>query len=124
MTINKPILELIKIKNKKEKLQAEIKKLNEKEEYLEGLIISEMRKEGLTQIKMPQATAFIKTESYPNIDSWEEVLHYILKNKTYNLLKKGIAPAIWRSYKDEEEILIPGTSSFDKISLLIRRTTK
>jgi len=119
--IKENIKQLKTIKTKKEDLNKKIKKLNEEEEYLEGLIINELQLEGLTKVTALGITASIKTDIYPKIDNWDQTLAFILKEKRYSLLAKKINSSLWREMV-EDEMTVEGVSSYEKQSLLFRRT--
>ena len=118
--LNQNITQLKKLKTKKEDLSKKIKALNEQEEYLEGLIINELRQEGLTKVTASGVTCSIKNEIYPNIEDWDKVLGLIIKEKRYALLAKKINTKLWREML-EDGISIQGISSYEKQSLLFRR---
>lgn len=118
--LDKSVSQLNKIRNQKAKVYAKLKELNEQEEYLEQLIISELEKEGLTKATTPIATISIKTEVYPNIVDWNKVLGYILKHKEYTLLKKKVDRKVWQEMIDDG-VKLDGIKIFEKTTLLFRR---
>jgi hypothetical protein len=118
--LNTNIKQLKKLKIKKENLTKKLKEINEQEGYLEGLVINELRQEGLTKVTAAGITVSIKNEVYPKIENWDTVLSYIIKEKQYALLSKRVNNSLWREML-EGGLSVEGISTFEKQSLIFRR---
>src|SRR3990167_3984456 len=92
--------ELYNIRITKEQLRKQLKDLGEREEYLEGIIMTSIKSEGLTKISIECATAYIKSEQYPSIEDWSKVQKYVIKHhQHFAIIKHGISSVMWRELR-------------------------
>lgn len=121
MDLKTYIKELRKIRNKKDKISKRLKEINEQETNVEGMILAQMRQEGLDKVTIKRyGTASIKHDIYPAIKNWDECLKFMVERREFVLLTKKINAAVWREMI-EEGIKVPGIDSFEKDTLLFRR---
>lgn len=120
-TIEHSLKQLRDIKEEKELLSAQLKELNSQEEYLEQMIISQLRQEGLQKASVEDiGTASIKVTLYPAIKDWDTTIKWMAGHKDFTLLKKSINAAGWRERVESGEEL-PGVEGFEKDTLLFRK---
>jgi len=116
--------QLREVKDQKEKLAAETKKLNEKEDYLEQMLTTKITAEGLDLVRTIYGTASIsKNVEYPSVkgENWDKLFHWISENERYELLPHSIKTAAWSEAKEAGEV-IPFIDTFKKDKLSFRRT--
>jgi hypothetical protein len=119
--IHEAINSLRDIKDEKEELAKQTKKLNEQETYLEDLLISKLRAEGLDKVSTDKGTASIKHDVYPAVKDWDVFTAYMLSSKDFSLLTKNVRKDAWRERHESGEA-VPGISAFEKDTLNFRRS--
>ena len=117
--IEELIKEFQEIKDKKQDLNKQLKKLNEEEAYIETTLIEALQAEGLQKASSDLATASLSHKSYPAIKDWDKALAFIV-NGHRELLNKKINAAAYREL-EEAGIEVPGVKSFDKATLNFKR---
>lgn len=116
--------QLREVKDQKEKLATETKKLNEKEDYLEQMLTTKIVAEGLDLVRTIYGTASIsKDVEYPSVkgEDWDKLFNWIAKHKRFELLSHSLKTAAWAEAKDAGEV-IPFVDIFKKDKLSFRRT--
>lgn len=114
-------LELHNIKDKKEELEIQMKEVNEKEAYLEEIIISRMRSEGLEKATTKWGNACIENDIYVSISDFGSFINWIVENKRFELLVKEIRRKVWNEKFHSQGIEVPGTKQFEKDTIRFRR---
>ena len=121
MTMHDYFLELHNIKDQKEELERQLKEVNEKESYLEEIIISKMRSEGLEKASTQWGSASIKSDTYVSISDFERFMNWCIENKRFELLVKEIKRKVWDEKFHSQGIEVPGTKQFEKDTITFRR---
>lgn len=106
----------------KDELSKQTKKLNERQEYLKQMIITQLRVEGLELIRTEAGTASVKRKDHPAVSEWPLLLKFIIEKGQTQLLKKDVNGAAYRELV-ESGIEVPGVKCFeeDKLSFVRKR---
>lgn len=108
-------------------LASEINSMKESQKVIESAIISAM--EAASTEEQPlllagglTATATYTTTEVANVEDWSQVEKFIYENKAFHLFERRISARSWREEKAMlPEGQIPGISSFDKVSISLRK---
>lgn len=106
--------------NRKETLSKQLSDLNKQEEYLEELIINNLKGQGLEEAGSQSISVWTKDEEYPNINDWDALWDYVVTNNVIDLIKHDINRTNWKKYQ-EIGIDFPGIKIFPKTKLNHRR---
>ena len=109
------------IKDKKDELSIEEKKLNAEEEYIEQILVTKMTSEGLSSVKTIYGTASTSEKIVPSIKDFDTAIAWIIKNKRFELLPKSVKSAAWKESYEAGEV-IPGIEAVKIDKLSFRRT--
>lgn len=114
--------QLRELKDKKEALALEVKKLNEQEAYTEQLLTTKITAEGLDLVRTIYGTASVsKNVEYPSVKEWDKLFNWISENKRFELLPHSIKTAAWKEAKEAGEV-IPFVETYKEDKLSFRRT--
>jgi hypothetical protein len=66
-----------------------------------------------------RANFSFKKEEVPNVTNWPVLFKFVATTNEFGLLQKRISIPVWKSFKEENELIIPGTEVFEltKVSL-------
>ena len=66
-----------------------------------------------------RANFSFKKEEVPNVTNWPVLFKFVATTGEFGLLQKRISIPVWKSFKEENELIIPGTEVFEltKVSL-------
>jgi hypothetical protein len=127
ITIDKAIAAVIKLRNKKAELEAEVKHkvtaIKEKIDKLEGFLKVRADEMGVTSFKTDEGTAFLTTSDFANVADWSAVLEFIKENGAYDLLEKRVNKSAVRVYMDQLNAVPPGINYHTMISVNVRKPT-
>ena len=112
---------LREIKDQKDELAIQTKKLNAEEEYIEQMLTTKLTSEGLASIKTIYGTASTSEQVVPSIKDFDMAMAWIIKNKRFDLLPKSVKSAAWRESYENGEV-IPGIEAIKLDKLSFRRT--
>ena len=103
-----------------DKAEAALRKLKQEREKLEAKLLRSFGIEDIDGCKGKRGVASVRTARFPSIKDRSKFLHYVVKNRAFDLFQNRIAS---RAYFDrlEEGEKIPGVSVFERISISIRR---
>ena len=127
MTVAQLIAKMVKFREAKAELAKKSKLITAQEAIVEKQMMDMMKAQGTDIARNPLIgyTASIIEEDYPNIEDWDTLSHFILRNKALYLLPRRVLSAAWRDLKlsrrGNKEI--PGVKSFKKQTLSIKKTT-
>lgn len=99
-----------------ERQAAELKKV---ETQLSNDIVSDLSEVALQAGRGNRASFSFKTEEVPNVINWPHLYKFVATTNEFGLLQKRIAVPVWKSFKEESDLIIPGTEVFQmtKVSL-------
>lgn len=125
ITVDDVVAAYLKLRNKKEALEAEtkdqVKTLKEKMEQFEAWIKEQADAQGVTSFKTKHGTAFLTTTDYANVGDWDAVLGFIRENEAYDMLEKRISKVAVRGYIDATKAVPPGVNYGTKLEVNIRK---
>jgi hypothetical protein len=116
----------LKLRNKKEQLEAQvkddIKAIKTKMDKIEAFIKRKADTDGVTNYKVNGVgTAFLQTTDYANVSSWDDTLKFIKENDAYEMLERRVAKKAVREYIEENKTVPPGITYGTRVSVNIRR---
>jgi len=128
MNIDEAIAAYLKLRNKKESMEAELKQktdsITKLMTKLEQFLMEECDKQGVDSFKTDSGTAFLKEADYASVEDWDAVLEFIEKNKAYEFLTKKVNKIPVREYIEENGgVLPPGMSYGMRRGLSVRIPT-
>lgn len=125
ITIDKAIEAVIKLRNKKSAIEAEVKdkvsEIKAKIDKLEAFIKVRADELGVTSFKTDAGTAFLTTSDFANVADWGAVLDFIKENGAYDLLEKRVNKSAVRVYMDQLNTVPPGINYGTMISVNVRK---
>ena len=111
MNIDEAIAAYLKLRNKKESMEAELKQktdsITKLMTKLEQFLMEECDKQGVDSFKTDSGTAFLKEADYASVEDWDAVLEFIEKNKAYEFLTKKVNKIPVREYIEENGGALP-----------------
>ena len=129
MNIEEAIGAYLKLRNKKDSLEAELKQktdsITKTMTKLEQFIMQECDKQGVDSFKTDSGTAFLKEADYASVEDWDAVLEFIENTKAYEFLTKKVNKIAVREYIDENGgALPPGMAYGMRRGLTVRIPTR
>lgn len=129
MTVDQIIGNYIKLRNKRDSLEAEVKQktkaISDMMEKLEHKLLQLADDQGVDSFKTEHGTAFIKESDYASVEDWDAVLEFIEKEKAYEFLTKKVNKIPVREYIDTHEgVIPPGMSYGIRRGIQVRIPTK
>jgi hypothetical protein len=125
ITVDDVVAAYLKLRNKKEALEAEtkdqVKTLKEKMEQFEAWIKEQADAQGVTSFKTKHGTAFLTTTDFANVADWDAVLGFIRDNEAFDMLEKRISKVAVRGYIDANKAVPPGVNYGTKLEVNIRK---
>lgn len=109
------------LRERRLKLQEQIKELKEREEELEGRIFHALREAGVTSARGSKATVSIKREEVPTIEDFDAFFAYAKRKGNSDLLPKRVSTTAWRARMQEGKT-VPGVKGFTRVSLQVTKT--
>lgn len=99
-----------------ERAVAELKKV---ETRLSNDIVSGLSEVSLQAGRGDKANFSFKTEEKPNVTNWPALFKFVTTTNEFGLLQKRISVPVWKSFKEENNLIVPGTEVFEltKVSL-------
>lgn len=111
---------LFKFKDQKEKLNKQLKELNEKITETEILLLQEMKAQGLYGTKSPAGSTYISRQLVPKVVDWDAFYNYIDKHKYFHMLERRASRT---AFKEQHELgqVVPGVEPVMYDELRTRR---
>lgn len=107
---------LFKAKNKKAKLNDQLKKVNDEIRQLEITVLDEMHKQGLFKASGSDGTVYIARQVVPKVVNWDAFYDYIHEHEYYHLLERRPSRKAYQEhYEDGQQV--PGVDPvvFDEL---------
>lgn len=127
MTVDEVIAAYMKLRSKKESLEAEVKdrvkEIKEQMSKLEAWIKVKADADGVTSFKTKHGTAFLTTTDYANVADWDAVLNFIRENDAFDMLEKRISKVAVRGYIEENKAVPAGVNYGTKVEVNVRKPT-
>jgi hypothetical protein len=125
VTIDEVVATYIKLRNKKDAIEAEtkdrVKGIKEKLEQIEAWVKEQADVQGVTSFKTKHGTAFLTTTDYANVADWDSVLEFIRENEAFDMLEKRISKIAVRGYIEANKEVPPGVNYGTKLEVNIRK---
>lgn len=125
VTIDEVVATYIKLRNKKDAIEAEtkdkVKGIKEKLEQIEAWVKEQADVQGVTSFKTKHGTAFLTTSDYANVADWDAVLEFIRENEAFDMLEKRISKIAVRGYIEANKEVPPGVNYGTKLEVNIRK---
>jgi hypothetical protein len=125
LTIDQVISAYLKLRNKKEAIEAEtkdkVKGIKEQLLKLEAWIKEKADADGVTSFKTEHGTAFLTTTDYANVADWDSVLGFILENEAFDMLEKRVSKTAVRGYIEATKAVPSGVNYGTRIDVNVRK---
>jgi hypothetical protein len=125
VTVDEVVAAYIKLRLKKEQMEAEVKaetkKIVEKMDKFEAWLKEQADAQGVTSFKTKHGTAFLKTTDYANVENWDAALAFVLENNAFDLLNKAVSKVAVRGYIEANKAVPPGVNYGTKIEVEVRK---
>lgn len=121
-TFGAMIDEMYQLREQKQGLESQAKKLKEQMDLLESAIINRLDVDETTMSRGKTASAILTETVVPKIDDWDEFYSYILENEAFHLLQRRPATTACRETLEAGE-QIAGVSTFTKRAISLRKIT-
>jgi predicted transcriptional regulator len=116
ITVDKLIAAYLKLRNKKESIEAaakeQVKDITALMDKLEQQLLKECEEQGVDSFKTEHGTAFIKETDYASVEDWDAVLEFVEKNKAYEFLTKKVNKIPVREFIEEHKGELPPGMSY------------
>lgn len=124
MTINDKLRRMRFLRDDIRRVEAELKGLKGMFAALQTDVLDDMDAQGLTKISNEYATAFVKEEELPSVDSehWPDVWRFLFEHGYLEVLRKQLNSTAWRELV-KLGIDVPYVSTTTKRSLNLRATS-
>lgn len=118
-TLGADIDALFELREKKRKLEASIKDLEDQAAIIETRLMESMSASGLEKMTGCKASVSVTTTVMANVEDWDAFLAFIYKNKAGHLLQRRVSDPAWREMVEIKKV-VPGTQPFTKKRLNLR----
>jgi len=126
--VNQVIKKYIEIRTQLEeskKAQRELEKdLNMKLDRLSMWLKEYAESQGLTSVATDYGTAYKVTKDWVRVGNWSDVLDYIKKTDSWQMLEKRIAKNATKEIMEETGTIPPGVEYSQEIEYQVRKPTK
>jgi hypothetical protein len=116
MTVDKLIGAYLKLRNKKDSIEAAAKQQTDNiaklMTKLEQQLLQQCDAQGVDSFKTEHGTAFIKETDYASVEDWDAVIAFIEKNKAYEFLTKKVNKIPVREFIEEHNGEMPPGMSY------------
>jgi len=125
LTVDKVIQTYMKLRSKKEAIEAEAKEkvadVKANMAKIEAWLKEKADADGVTSFKTDHGTAFLTTTDFANVADWDAVLDFIRKEEAFDMLEKRISKTAVRGYIDTNKEVPPGVTYGTKLDINIRK---
>ena len=125
LTVDKVIQTYMKLRSKKEAIEAETKdkvaEVKANMAKIEAWLKEKADADGVTSFKTDHGTAFLTTTDFANVADWDAVLDFIRKEEAFDMLEKRISKTAVRGYIEANKEVPPGVTYGTKLDVNIRK---
>lgn len=118
-TISELSDEIFGIKLEIKSLNDEIDALKERQEQLEGELVTAAEAQGLERGGGKTSTFKVEPHTVPQVVDWDAVYKYIAKHKFYHLLQRRLSTTAFTELWEQGEN-VPGTEKFTKTRVTVK----
>ncbi len=123
-SVGRMIDNLFDLREKKRKLQASIKELEEQMAPLEEHILKHLDDQGTLRTASKTAIVSISEQEVPHVIDWESFWKYISRNKYYHLVQRRVSAAAFREVlAARRNKPIPGSETVTVRKLNLRKAS-
>lgn len=123
-SVGRMIDNLFDLREKKRKLQASIKELEEQMAPLEEHILKHLDDQGTLRTASKTAIVSISEQEVPHVVDWDAFTKYIGRNKYYHLLQRRVSAAAFRELlTSRRNKPIPGAETVTLRKLNLRKAS-
>ena len=119
LTLGQKIDAMFDLREKKRKLEAQIKELDGQYEILESELMEDMGKQGTDKLSGSKASVSITTSTVANVGDWDSFLAFVYKMKYGHLLQRRVSDPAYRELLEQGK-KVPGVEPFHKSRLNLR----
>lgn len=120
------IAKYIQLRDKKKEIEdkhkEELRPYNNLIEKLDGMLMHELERAGVDNMKCDAGTVFKSTSTSVGVQHWPETLKYIQENEAWDLLEARVSKTAAKAIIEETGQPIPGVSVSEAIVLRVRRS--
>jgi len=121
-TLGAMIDTMYELRNQKQALESEAKKLKEQMDLLEAQIIIRQDIDETTMSRGKTASAILTEQEIPKVEDWDAFYQYIQENEAFHLLQRRVSTAAARETLEAGET-IAGVGTFTKRAISLRKIT-
>jgi hypothetical protein len=111
-----------KIDEIKKKQAEQLKPYQEVMQKLEGMLMLELERAGVDNMKCDAGTVFKSTSTSVTVQHWSETLKYIQETEAWDLLEARVSKTAAKAIIEESGHPIPGVNVNEAIVLRVRRS--
>lgn len=123
-TVDEVVATYVKLRDKKQALEAAAKEKTKdiaaQLDKMEAWLIEQAQAQGVTSFKTAHGTAFLATTDFASVGNWDEVLKFIRKHETYEMLERRVSKKAVRSYIDEYKAVPNGVNYGTQLNVQVR----
>jgi hypothetical protein len=128
MNVDDVIAAYLKLRDKKESIEAAVKEqtreISEKLTKLESWLKEQADAQGVTSFKTKHGTAFLTTTDFANVADWDAVLSFVKQNEAYDMLERRVSKKAVRGYIEENKLVPAGVTYGTRLEVNVRRPVK
>ncbi len=113
--------ELYKLKSEKSAINAEVKRIEDREKELKDYLIEKLPKDDATGVSGKLAVGEVVTKVVPTVKDWEKLYAYIKKHGAWDLLKRAVNTKAAEDRWGDKQNKLPGVEAFTVVSVSIRK---
>jgi hypothetical protein len=122
-TIGGCVDQLYKLRAERLKVQKKAEELGSNETALRDHILNTFSKDNIEGAKGKLATAGISRRTVANVEDWDQLYKYVLKNKAFDLLQRRVNDSAYRERLEQNEV-VPGLKPFQVVTLSLSKASK
>lgn len=109
-----------KAKDKKDKYSAAATVADKEYRAIEDELLLRMREEGTTIARGAGLTVSIAETDVPQIEDWDELTRFVLRNKRLDLFQRRLSTTAYRELLEQKKLkALPGCKNFTKWSVRV-----
>lgn len=115
-TLEQRVAALAEARAKKQEIADQLAAINITVERLELEVLNSMLDGNVESVRTGRATVSVKRSTVPQVQDWNALDAYIVKNKALDLLQRRVSVTAWRE-RVEAGKAVPGVVPYEKVDL-------
>lgn len=107
----------------KKAAEDKIAEIDQKLDKLAEVLKHHMDEAGLESVRAPSGTAFKTYKEYVNVESWDSLLDWVIKEQAYHFFVRNVSKAAVKDFMEENGTLPPGVRYERELEIQVRRPT-